>query len=256
MRNKYLGLAVNGKNITHFCKQPNTDADLCCWYDSEPIGLNKQICRMPIDRNELKDIWTLNGAFCSWECAKGYNLRFMNDCKMFDRMSRIRRLAKLVNGISGVTGEISIAHSRECLKKFGGKMSIEEFRNNNNSVVYYIEESNIIDDLTGYPMPEPTHYQIKSKEKKQKLHVNMIKIVEFDPNKDPMPRNIMPRNKKRIVRNQQRDNKHDRELRNIEAQKEIEKNCPMNLGLKEQKINCAKLAKRMNDIKSRKQKKE
>ena len=76
----------------------------------------------------LPDSYTDNhyhvfGCFCSFECAAAYNID-TDDYKVWDRYSLLKKLHNTVykNKI------LSIAPPRESLKKFGGPLSIEEFR--------------------------------------------------------------------------------------------------------------------------------
>ena len=100
------------------------------------------------------------GNFCSPECSAAYifdNKRFLNDC--WDRYS-------MLNIIYGNNEAIKIAPSNLCLKKFGGRLTINEFRNictkfNKSyklllppmiSVLPMIEEINLNDDNTNIDM--------------------------------------------------------------------------------------------------------
>lgn len=63
------------------------------------------------------------GCFCSFECAAAYNID-SDDYKVWDRYSLLKKLHNSVYK----NKSLSIAPPRESLKKFGGPLSIEEFR--------------------------------------------------------------------------------------------------------------------------------
>lgn len=66
------------------------------------------------------------GCFCSYSCASAYNLN-INDYKTHERHNLIKQL---YNTITNTTEDIRIALQKEVLVKFGGVMSIEEYRKN------------------------------------------------------------------------------------------------------------------------------
>ena len=65
------------------------------------------------------------GCFCNFSCAIAYNLD-MNDYRVPLRNALIK---EMYTKMTGLTDNIPIAPKRELLKKFGGILSIEEFRN-------------------------------------------------------------------------------------------------------------------------------
>jgi hypothetical protein len=65
------------------------------------------------------------GCFCTYSCAMAYNLE-MNDYRMVLRNTLIK---EMYTKVTGQIDTIPIAPKRELLKKFGGILSIEEFRN-------------------------------------------------------------------------------------------------------------------------------
>lgn len=94
------------------------------------------------------------GCFCSFNCAVRYNFE-VDDYKVWNRYALTK---KLYNDITGTDDDIPLAPPKEVLKKFGGSLSIEEFRKNSklltkeyrfvippmNTIVPYVEESNKI----------------------------------------------------------------------------------------------------------------
>lgn len=110
---------------------------LCCWwctcdFSTKPLAL-------PIDYNYKTNVFSTVGTFCSWNCMKAYNYN-KNDCKKFVRSSFILMLQK---SIEDNISTFDIAPPKQCLKKFGGKMTIDEFRKNS-STIYQEIPNNII----------------------------------------------------------------------------------------------------------------
>lgn len=71
------------------------------------------------------------GQFCSWECMKAYVVYSKDDIK-FNKFSLITMMRHHMNLFESVKE----APHRECLEAFGGHMTIEEFRKNNETYVY------------------------------------------------------------------------------------------------------------------------
>lgn len=81
----------------------------------------------------LPDKYTLGayyvcGCFCSFSCAKAYNDNDLDDARTQIRNSLLK---KLYNTIFNNDKFVPTAPKWELLTKFGGKLSIEEFRNTN-----------------------------------------------------------------------------------------------------------------------------
>lgn len=96
--------------------------NIACWWcchNFETIP-----CFIP-DRY-INDKFYVFGCFCTYNCAMAYNSN-MGDNRMNTRTSLIKELH---NRIFGLSGQIYLAPAKELLQKFGGPMSIEEFRNN------------------------------------------------------------------------------------------------------------------------------
>lgn len=120
--NKYFPINVNlidnntGKTLI------SEKTNLACWwctynFDSPP-------CFIP-ERYDNEKYYVF-GCFCTFNCAVSYNLN-MGDYKIYDRYSLIK---KLYHYIHASDDEILIAPSREVLEKFGGPLTITEFRKN------------------------------------------------------------------------------------------------------------------------------
>ncbi len=74
----------------------------------------------------------VTGCFCSFNCKAAYNLKLM-DSKVWERYSLIKQLYYMINKdkIKSIADiEINVAGPIELLEKFGGPMSITEYRKN------------------------------------------------------------------------------------------------------------------------------
>lgn len=124
----------------------NIDCLWCCYsFETTPYGI-------PIKNYE--ETYYMFGNFCSGECATAYNFDTLNSCEVFERYS-------LLNYLYSTNKEIKSAGPRLSLKKFGGQLSINEFRKNNNiynknyklllppmiSLIPLIEEVNLNDNI-------------------------------------------------------------------------------------------------------------
>lgn len=75
----------------------------------------------------------VEGNFCSWECMKSYN----NDKNDSLKNHRYSLLTQMYKDVYKKIEPISFAPSKLDLKVFGGKLSIDEFRNNIKQVQSY-----------------------------------------------------------------------------------------------------------------------
>ena len=94
--------------------------DISCWwcscqFDTTPIFL---------PYNYHNNIYHALGCFCSFNCAMAYNID-INDYKIWIRSSYLHKLYReMTNNLN----EISPSLPRQALKKYGGWLTIEEFR--------------------------------------------------------------------------------------------------------------------------------
>ncbi|ARF09343.1 hypothetical protein Catovirus_2_292 [Catovirus CTV1] len=119
---KYIPIDVklvdNNSGKTIIAEKTN----IVCWwctynFDSIP-------CFIPEKHDN--DKYYVFGCFCTLNCAVSYNLN-MGDYKIYDRYSLIK---KMYQNMYDINEEILIAPSREVLEKFGGPLTITEFRKN------------------------------------------------------------------------------------------------------------------------------
>lgn len=96
---------------------------LVCWWCTEPLPQLPCI-HFPIKYDDRLDRFKTIGNFCSWECAKAYgkNTNSPRWGEFSSYLAMMRRRAY------GANKTLYAAPPRETLKKFGGTMTIEEFR--------------------------------------------------------------------------------------------------------------------------------
>jgi hypothetical protein len=114
-----LGKFINNKDWLH-------NTDVCCWwcchkFDTVPIG-------MPVKYNHNEKKFRVKGIFCSFSCLMAYKC----DKPKFTNDYLIKLLYNKITGELTLSSGILVAPPRESLKIFGGKLTIEEFRNMSN----------------------------------------------------------------------------------------------------------------------------
>ena len=113
---------------------PTTTNIVCFWctesFDCKPVGL-------PLKYEH--NIFYVDGCFCSPECAAAYNFDISNSTEIWNRYSLLNLL--YIKMLSNKKINIKLAPPRRTLKKFGGILSIEEFRKFNDN---YYKQYNII----------------------------------------------------------------------------------------------------------------
>ena len=103
--------------------------NICCFwctesFDNVPIGLP-----IKVENN----IFYVDGCFCSLECAAAYNFNETESSIMWERHSLLNLLYTKIFNDSKIG--IKAAPPRRALKKFGGILTIKQFRKFNNN--YY-----------------------------------------------------------------------------------------------------------------------
>jgi len=119
INNKIYKMDIKFINIKNNKQIIQEKTNIVCWwctynFDNIPCFIPEKI---------INDTYYVFGCFCSYNCAAAYNLQ-MNDYKIWDRYSLIKKLYYKIYE----KNNIFIAPAREVLKKFGGPLSIEEFR--------------------------------------------------------------------------------------------------------------------------------
>jgi hypothetical protein len=93
--------------------------NISCWYCTH--SFNTQTFFLPDTIHDGK--CHVMGCFCSPNCATAYNVRRINDYKVFERNSLLKKLYNIET--------LVISPKPEVLQKFGGPITIEQFRKNN-----------------------------------------------------------------------------------------------------------------------------
>ena len=105
---------INGKNISEVCWN-------CCH------SFNNNILGLPLRYNNNR-FYTV-GDFCSLECAARYAYENYNN--IYEIMNTINLYN---NMILNNNNKVNLAPNKLVLKKFGGNIEIDEYRNNNNNI--------------------------------------------------------------------------------------------------------------------------
>ena len=103
-----------------------TDPKTWCWHCCHPCG--KPPIPVPVAYDERKNIFTVRGAFCSWGCMKAYarDSFSSNRCSLLSiHMAAFRKRCQPGSRMTHTRP----APPRCLLDVFGGKLTIEEFRN-------------------------------------------------------------------------------------------------------------------------------
>jgi hypothetical protein len=117
---KYSSLNINLINCKNGTSIVEDTTNIACWwctYEFESLPFF-------IPENEVNNIFYVFGCFCSPQCATSYN-ETLNDYKTKERYSLIKKLSSL---ITGNNSDIVMAPPKEVLKKYGGTLTIEEYR--------------------------------------------------------------------------------------------------------------------------------
>lgn len=114
--------------------------DYCCFWCTEKfssmaIGLPYKLLKNTNKNSEFqyKYKYMVYGYFCSFGCCASYNFS-LKDSMMNERFTLLNNLHE---DIFGNINPIVLAPPREMLKKFGGYLTIDEFRNRSNSQIQY-----------------------------------------------------------------------------------------------------------------------
>lgn len=138
--------------------RPQIQPDIACWWCCHawprPNAISAMVIGCPVNYDSRRELFWLEGVFCSWECSYAYGLAHhqhtvRNQCGMWIR--QITRLLKrheelqvleelfgeeerdadlAENGwrIGTTLSDLRAAPRREMLVMFGGPLSIDEFR--------------------------------------------------------------------------------------------------------------------------------
>jgi len=108
--------------------QPHRDAERCCDHCCHPF--DTQAVPVATHYDAKLDVFTVHGYFCSFACGKAHLLQTSTNPTHATVNTLFRK--RCVGGIKPCLP----APPRCCLKKFGGTMSIEEFRAASDNACY------------------------------------------------------------------------------------------------------------------------
>lgn len=98
--------------------------DVACWWCAH--NFDTLPCFIPDRFNDHDGSYYVFGCFCTYSCALAYNLNMGEDSR---RMTRHSLIKKMYRTVFNRTDELIESPKRERLKKFGGDLSIDDFRN-------------------------------------------------------------------------------------------------------------------------------
>lgn len=96
--------------------------DICCWWCTEPF--TNLPCFLP--QSNINNIFYVFGCFCSYNCAYSYNIS-LNDSYTTTRTRLLNNLCKILFNNNDII--LIPAPKKEILKKYGGTLTIEQYRN-------------------------------------------------------------------------------------------------------------------------------
>ena len=152
--------------------------DISCWWCT--YNFTNVPCGLPTNMEE--DSCDVLGIFCSPECAAAYNFDSKDSC-IWERYALLNTL------YDKKSKKVKLAPPREILKKFGGHITISQFRNNGNSDYNYklivpplksiIPSIEYNDQDTGYS--SALDDKIFITEKNKKVNNSMLKLKRKTP---------------------------------------------------------------------------
>jgi hypothetical protein len=164
---KRIRIVTTVKNYNQFDTSWPETSDIHCWWCCHKFTCCP--CTLPTKYDQLRKRFTFTGIFCSWNCVKAYNFE-KGDHLKYQRSELITLLIKQMYGITKSLG-IKPAPPRQCLKIFGGYLTIDEFRNGNSNVESY--KINLLN--YNYTYPEVTEVtSIKSKTVHKNLRIQRL----------------------------------------------------------------------------------
>lgn len=109
---------------------PKSDPNICCWwcchtFTTTPVSL-------PTNYDWKKERWTLHGIFCSVACAKAWSMIHIRGGDMGLKSALLTKFAKTILKLQP---PFIPAPPQQCLKIFGGPMTIAQFRASSQSCI-------------------------------------------------------------------------------------------------------------------------
>ncbi len=119
---KVVEMDIKFVNIKDGKQIVSDKTDVACWWCT--YNFDTMPCYIPEKYNDGK--YYVFGCFCSFNCAAAFNSD-IDDYKVSERYSLIK---KLYNTIYDTNEDIHIADDKRVLQKFGGPVSIKNYRKN------------------------------------------------------------------------------------------------------------------------------
>ena len=105
-----------------------------CWWCCHPI--EHTIHKLPLSYDSFRNMYKCYGQYCSFACMISYN----NDSNSSQKYNRQMIIAKMMKESSLSEKSMCPAPPRQCLKVFGGTLTIEEFRKQSSDNIHYVVE--------------------------------------------------------------------------------------------------------------------
>jgi hypothetical protein len=97
---------------------------IACWWCT--YNFNNIPCALPVSYSNK--VYNVEGIFCSPECAAAYNFNTINNNNIWEKYGLLNMLYSNI-----YKKKITLAPPRNSLKKFGGCLTIEQFRKKNSN---------------------------------------------------------------------------------------------------------------------------
>ena len=182
---------MSGKSV-YKC-EPKEDESVCWWcchkFDTLPIGLPEKYEHAVADKSGAPGKFHLHGHFCSFNCAHAYNIH-MNDFKVWERYSLLNLYKKksCPPNDDNTYSKIMPAAPRQVLKMFGGKLTIEQFRESHNNVAKeyrymlppYIPINGVVEEInkTINKLPQSSHLKLKRNKPLPGMNNNLFQLMK------------------------------------------------------------------------------
>jgi hypothetical protein len=128
LKNKTMKIEQNFNSDTNDNNYWPKATNIACWWCS--YNFDNTPATLPIKYE--KGVYFVTGIFCSPECGASWNFnQNVSDTLIWKRYSLLNML--YINMYKNVNLNIKLAPSKELLEKFGGNLSIEEFRKSCNN---------------------------------------------------------------------------------------------------------------------------
>lgn len=132
--NDFCDIESDNNVCNNVCDNVCDNSDIncpCCWncchnYDNLTVSIPHQY---------IKEIFYINGNFCSYECGARYIFDTYNGSEMWDKISLLNYYYNISINKRGL--KVTPAPSKLTLKLFGGKLYINEYRKTSSNNQYF-----------------------------------------------------------------------------------------------------------------------